>query len=68
MDTDKFNADQNEERDPVTHDIIGAAFEVYRVLGYGFRLFFCALNISTDLGGPISELGSKMVCFQAGRV
>ncbi len=26
----------SDERDPVTHDIIGAAFEVYRVLGYGF--------------------------------
>jgi GxxExxY protein len=36
MNTDQLNPDENYNRDPITHDIIGAAFEVYRVLGYGF--------------------------------
>jgi hypothetical protein len=33
MNTDKFETDEKETRDPVTHEIIGAAFEVHRVLG-----------------------------------
>ena len=36
MNTDEDLAHGNYERDPITHDIIGAAFEIYRVLGYGF--------------------------------
>ncbi|MGO8698478.1 MAG: GxxExxY protein [Limisphaerales bacterium] len=36
MNTDGSNASQGQERDPITHDIIGAAYEVHRVLGYGF--------------------------------
>jgi hypothetical protein len=36
MNTDQFKPDPEEQRDPITHDIIGAAFEVHRVLGYGF--------------------------------
>ena len=36
MNTDQVKSDPDEERDPITHDIIGAAFEVHRVLGYGF--------------------------------
>lgn len=36
MNTDQLNADRDDKRDPITHDIIGADFEVYRVPGYGF--------------------------------
>ena len=36
MNTDKIDREEKENRDPVTQDIIGAAFEVHRVLGYGF--------------------------------
>jgi len=35
MNTDQFKPDPKEQRDPITHDIIGA-FEVHRVLVYGF--------------------------------
>ena len=31
-----MNADEHRDRDPLTHDVIGAFFEVYQELGYGF--------------------------------
>ena len=36
MNTSEFIMEKNNEKDAVTHDMIGAAFEVQRVLGYGF--------------------------------
>ncbi len=49
MNTDKINTGENEERDPVTHDIIGAAFEVHRVLGYGFLEKVCQRSMQVEL-------------------
>jgi GxxExxY protein len=53
MNTDKLKMDENEERDPVTHDIIGAAFEVHRVLGYGFleKVYQRAMQVELKLRG-----------------
>lgn len=51
-----------QERDPVTHDIIGAAFEVHRVLGYGFleRVYQRAMQAELALRGRKSELEHQL--------
>jgi GxxExxY protein len=53
MNTDQLNEDENHNRDPITHDIIGAAFEVYRVLGYGFleKVYERAMQVEWKLRG-----------------
>ena len=53
MNTDQCNAEENHQRDPITHDIIGAAFEVYRVLGYGFleKVYQRAMQVELKLRG-----------------
>lgn len=46
----------------VTEQIIGAAFEVHRVLGYGFleRVYQRAMQVELGLRGQIAELESKI--------
>jgi GxxExxY protein len=46
----------------VTEQIIGAAFEVYRVLGYGFleRVYQRAMQVELELRGLRTELESKI--------
>jgi GxxExxY protein len=58
MDTDKLKADETEERDLVTHDIIGPAFEVHRVLEYGFpeKVYQRAMQVELKLRGRIAGL------------
>jgi GxxExxY protein len=53
MNTDQLKPDPDDQRDPVTHDIIGAAFEVYRVLGYGFleKVYQRAMQVELKLRG-----------------
>ncbi len=53
---------ENNEKDPVTHDIIGAAFEVHRVLGYGFLEKVCqrAMQVELKLRGRNAELEHRM--------
>ena len=62
MNTDNFNRDKNEERDPVTHDIIGAAFEVNRVLGYGFleKVYQRAMEVELKLRGRNAQLEHRI--------
>jgi GxxExxY protein len=62
MNTDKETAEGNHERDPITHDIIGAAFEVYRVLGYGFleRVYQRAMQVELKLRGRKAELEHRI--------
>ena len=51
MNTDKMDREEKENRDPVTQDIIGAAFEVHRVLGYGFleKVYQRAMHVEVKL-------------------
>jgi GxxExxY protein len=46
----------------ITEQIIGAAFEVYRVLGYGFleKVYQRALQVELQLRGLKAELESKI--------
>jgi len=62
MNTDKLKPDENEERDPVTHDIIGAAFQVHRVLGYGFLEKVCqpAMQVELKLRGRNAGLEHRI--------
>jgi GxxExxY protein len=62
MSTDKFDETENEGRDPVTHDIIGAAFEVHWVLGYGFleRVYQRAMQVELKLRGRNAELERRI--------
>ena len=62
MDTDKDMTEEKHERDPVTHDIIGAAFEVYRVLGYGFleKIYQRAMQVELKLRGRKVELEHRI--------
>jgi GxxExxY protein len=52
----------NQERDPVTHDIIGAAFEVHRVLGHGFleRVYQRAMQAELAFRGREAELERQL--------
>ncbi len=56
--TDKTVMEKNEERDPLTHDIIGAAFEVHRELGYGFleKVYQRAMQVALERRGRSAEL------------
>jgi GxxExxY protein len=58
MNTDKVNSETNNERDPVTHDVIGAAFDVHRELGYGFleKVYQRAMQVELKLRGQSAEL------------
>jgi len=62
MDADDFNGVENEERDPITHDIIGAAFEVHRVLGYGFleKVYQRAMQVELKQRGRNAELEHRI--------
>src|ERR1700734_2070611 len=62
MNTDKDMPSENHERDPLTHDIIGAAFEVYRVLGYGFleKVYQRAMQVELKLRGRSAELEHRI--------
>jgi GxxExxY protein len=62
MNTDKLQMDENEKRDPVTHDIIGAAFEVHRVLGYGFleKVYQRAMQVELKLRGRNAGLEERI--------
>jgi GxxExxY protein len=62
MNTDKGMADENQQRDPITHDIIGAAFEVYRVLGYGFleKVYQRAMQVELKLRGRNAALEHRI--------
>ena len=53
MNTDKIDREEKENRDPVTQDIIGAAFEVHRVLGYGFleKVYQRAMQVELQARG-----------------
>jgi GxxExxY protein len=53
MNTDELKTNEPEERDPVAHDIIGAAFEVHRLLGYGFleKVYQRAMQVELKLRG-----------------
>ena len=46
----------------ITEQIIGAAFEVYRVLGYGFleKVYQRAMQVELQLRGLTAELESKI--------
>ncbi len=50
------------EHKEITEQIIGAAFEVYRHLGYGFleKVYKKAMKVELDLRGVPSELESKI--------
>jgi GxxExxY protein len=63
MNTDKGMDDEHQERDPITHDIIGAAFEVYRVLGYGFleKVYQRAMQVELRLRGRKAELEHRIL-------
>ncbi len=52
----------NHERDPMTHDIIGAAFEVYRLLGYGLleKVYQRAMQVELKLRGRNAELEHRI--------
>jgi GxxExxY protein len=69
MNTDKLNSGENAERDPVTHDIIGAAFEVYRVLGYGFleKVYQRAMQVELILRGLTAELEHRIPVLYKGK-
>jgi GxxExxY protein len=60
--TDKLIKEQYNERDPVTHDIIGAAFEVHRELGYGFleKVYQRAMQVELKLRGQSAELEQRL--------
>jgi GxxExxY protein len=53
MNAEDFKGDEIEKRDLVTHDIIGAAFEVHQVLGDGFleRVSQRAMEVELKLRG-----------------
>ncbi|MHB1313587.1 MAG: GxxExxY protein [Gemmatimonadaceae bacterium] len=51
-----MNAEEHRTRDPLTHDAIGAVFEVYQELGFGFleAVYRRALVIAiADRGHPV---------------
>ncbi len=52
----------NLQHQDITEQIIGAAFEVYRVLGYGFleKVYQKAMQVELQLRGIKSELESKI--------
>jgi GxxExxY protein len=60
--TDKLIAEKYNERYPVTHDIIGAAFEVHRELGYGFleKVYQRAMQVELKLWGQNAELEQRL--------
>jgi hypothetical protein len=60
--TDKLITEKNYERDPVTHDLIGAAFEVHRELGYGFleKVYQRAMQVELKLRGQRVELEQRL--------
>jgi GxxExxY protein len=62
MNTDKLVTENNDERDPVTHDIIGAAFEVHRELGYGFleKVYQRAMQVELKLRGLSAALEHRI--------
>jgi GxxExxY protein len=62
MKTHKLIMEKNDERDPVTHDIIGAAFEVYRELGYGFleKVYQRAMQVELKLRRQNAELEHRI--------
>ena len=53
---------KKQNRDPVTHDIIGAAFEVHRLLGYGFleRVYQRAMQVELTSRGRTAELEHRV--------
>ncbi len=54
--------EHNDEKDSVTHDIIGAAFEVHRVLGYGFleKVYQRAMRVELKLRGRNAALEHRI--------
>jgi GxxExxY protein len=54
--------EDNGARDRVTHDIIGAAFEVHRELGYGFleKVYLRAMQTELKLRGQNAELEHRI--------
>ncbi|QEG32836.1 GxxExxY protein [Bythopirellula goksoeyrii] len=52
----------NLQHKDITEEIIGAAFEVYNVLGYGFleKVYQKAMQVELQLRGLKSELESKI--------
>lgn len=57
-----MNTESQTERDPVTHDIIGAAFDVERELGYGFleKVYQRAMQVELKLRGRSAELEHRI--------
>ena len=53
----------------ITEQIIGAAFEVHRVLGYGFleKVYQGAMQVELELRGLKAELESKIAVFFKGK-
>ena len=51
-----------QSRDPITHDIIGAAFEVHKVLGYGFleKVYQRAMQVELIAKGRRVELEHRL--------
>lgn len=62
MSTDKTFMEKEAQRDPVTHEVIGAAFEVYRVLGYGFleKVYQRAMQVELKLRGQNADLEHRI--------
>jgi GxxExxY protein len=54
--------DEKEERDPITRDIIGSAFEIHRVLGYGFleKVYQRAMQVELKLRGRGVEIEHRI--------
>ena len=52
----------DDKRDPITHDIIGSAFEVYRVLGYGFleKVYQRAMQVELRLRGRSAAMEHRI--------
>ena len=66
-----MNTDKNErlelKHEAITHEIIGAAFEVYRILGYGFleKVYQRAMQVELLQRGLKADLEFPIkVCFK----
>jgi GxxExxY protein len=54
--------ENHDERDRVTHDVIGAAFEAHRELGFGFleKVYQRAMQAELKLLGQSAELEDRI--------
>jgi GxxExxY protein len=55
-----------EEQDKITHEVIGSAMEVHRILGNGFQevIYQRALSIEMNLRGIEHQREERIACNQ----